>query len=182
MQYKMKGEFFRIEIFYTPTESISGLSFTKREIKWRGTVPQFVALCAMCALSPLCTWPHLLSWKTGSFPVPEIFISPSLFHTCTDVYVCFLWGLVWCRGRILFLLPWFVCFFFSHPLLSFPVSVTLSCSLMSFHSLSLLCQLLLQRKQMSILSNVSCTNHPHTDSAEKAGTMHVQWKYPRMPV
>lgn len=74
-----------------------------------------VALRAMCALSPLCTWPHLLSWKTGSFPVPEIFISPSLFHTCTDVYVCFLWGLVWCRGRILFLLPWFWWVFFPPP-------------------------------------------------------------------
>lgn len=75
----------------------------------------YYSVCYIIALST--TSFTFLKKKPDSFPSPEILISPP-FQTFMDVYVCFLWGLVWCTGRILFLsacLPFSslcFCFFF----------------------------------------------------------------------
>ncbi len=88
------------------------------------------------------------------------------------MWVCFLWALVWCRGFC-------ICLSFFLPPFCLSLSLSHSRSLMCFHSLSILCQPPLARARMSILSDVPCTNHPHTDSTQRrrlAKLMHVECK------
>lgn len=132
-----------------------------------------LCVCHLCYISSACIRPHPLSWKSAWFPSPEIFIFPLCLHFKL-------------AQRCLFLLStrlvqWisFLSFFLSLPLcLCLYVPVTLSRSLMRFRSLSVLCQPPVAREQMSILSDVPCTNHPRTDTAlheEKTDTTHACW-------
>lgn len=137
-----------------------------------------LCVCHLCYISSACIRPHPLSWKSAWFPSPEIFIFPLCLHFKL-------------AQRCLFLLStrlvqWisFLSFFLSLPLcLCLYVPVTLSRSLMRFRSLSVLCQPPVAREQMSILSDVPCTNHPRTDTAQRrrlTQLMHVEYKCPRV--
>lgn len=136
---------------------------------WFRTVSRSAALCLSSVL-------HLFCLHLSPFTFLEIclilctwnihFLSP--FQALTDVCACFLWVLVMCRGRCCVFLPAILSFFL--PPLSF--SVTLSRSLMRFHSLSLLCQPPLAKRANVYFKR--CAMHqppPHRQSAEeKTGT------------
>lgn len=144
---------------------------------WFRTVSRSAALCLSSVL-------HLFCLHLSPFTFLEIclilctwnihFLSP--FQALTDVCACFLWVLVMCRGRCCVFLPAILSF--SPLCLSLSHSLAPSCAFIPSHSFV---NLLLQREQMSILSDVPCTNHPHTDRAQRrrlAQLKHVQCKYP----
>ena len=136
-------------------------------------------------LSPF-TFPGNLA---HSLPLKYSF-SPSVSISNSQICAC-LFPLSTSLVQRILCLPFFLSFFLSIflafflslflPPSSFSISVTLSCSLMRFHSLSVLCQPPLARERMSILSDVPCTNHPHTATAQRrrlAQLMRVECKYP----
>ena len=146
-------------------------------IKWTSTVWRFAALC----LSSACTCPHSLSWKPASLPSPEIFIFLlrlhfKLSHRC----VCLFPLSISLVQRYILCLSFFLFSFF----LSFFLPLCLCHTLSLPHALSFphsFVNLLLQREQMSILSDVPCTNHPLTDTAQRrrlAQLKHVECNYP----
>lgn len=142
-----------------------------------GTTLYYFTSCMVWQSAALClsSVPHLCCLHLSPFTflenrlilfIPNFhFLSPAPFQSCTDVCVCFLWVLVWCRRRFslpLFLLPFvFLC-----------LCHTPSCSFIPSHSFV---NLLLQIERMSILSSVPCTNHPHTDTVLKRGLAELKY-------